>query len=112
MVELGAAPPRVPIVQRPRTWPFQGQDPGSNPGGDATSIPYGFVRRIQGSFQKTAVISIVRVVRSDAPGAVGARWSARMRRGDSGKEPVESSLGGEVVAGSSYVFRVESEARR
>ena len=25
----------VPIVQRPRTWPFQGQNPGSNPGGDA-----------------------------------------------------------------------------
>ena len=28
--------PRVPIVQRPRTWPFQGQNPGSNPGGDAS----------------------------------------------------------------------------
>jgi hypothetical protein len=27
--------PSVPIVQRPRTWPFQGQNPGSNPGGDA-----------------------------------------------------------------------------
>ena len=27
--------PPVPIVQRPRTWPFQGQNPGSNPGGDA-----------------------------------------------------------------------------
>ena len=28
--------PDVPIVQRPRTRPFQGRDPGSNPGGDAT----------------------------------------------------------------------------
>ena len=27
---------RVPIVQRPRTWPFQGQNTGSNPVGDAT----------------------------------------------------------------------------
>ena len=27
--------PRVPIVQRPRTWPFQGQNTGSNPVGDA-----------------------------------------------------------------------------
>jgi hypothetical protein len=26
----------VPIVQRPRTWPFQGQNTGSNPVGDAT----------------------------------------------------------------------------
>ena len=26
----------VPIVQRPRTWPFQGQNAGSNPAGDAT----------------------------------------------------------------------------
>src|SRR2546426_6408548 len=25
---------RVPIVQRPRTWPFQGQNTGSNPVGD------------------------------------------------------------------------------
>jgi hypothetical protein len=24
----------VPIVQRPRTWPFQGQNTGSNPVGD------------------------------------------------------------------------------
>ena len=31
----GRQPSTVPIVQRPRTWPFQGQDPGSNPGGDA-----------------------------------------------------------------------------
>src|SRR5262249_20778150 len=29
---------RVPIVQRPRTWPFQGQNTGSNPVGDATSV--------------------------------------------------------------------------
>ena len=28
--------PNVPIVQRPRTWPFQGQNAGSNPAGDAT----------------------------------------------------------------------------
>ena len=28
--------PDVPIVQRPRTWPFQGQNTGSNPVGDAT----------------------------------------------------------------------------
>src|SRR2546427_631248 len=28
--------PFVPIVQRPRTWPFQGQNTGSNPVGDAT----------------------------------------------------------------------------
>src|SRR6476469_3067316 len=28
---------RVPIVQRPRTWPFQGQNTGSNPVGDATA---------------------------------------------------------------------------
>ena len=28
--------PRVPIVQRPRTWPFQGQNTGSNPVGDAS----------------------------------------------------------------------------
>src|SRR5438094_207196 len=28
--------PCVPIVQRPRTWPFQGQNMGSNPVGDAT----------------------------------------------------------------------------
>ena len=27
----------VPIVQRPRTWPFQGQNTGSNPVGDATA---------------------------------------------------------------------------
>src|SRR6266496_3351795 len=27
--------PYVPIVQRPRTWPFQGQNAGSNPAGDA-----------------------------------------------------------------------------
>ena len=27
--------PPVPIVQRPRTWPFQGQNAGSNPAGDA-----------------------------------------------------------------------------
>src|SRR3954454_12727672 len=27
--------PSVPIVQRPRTWPFQGQNTGSNPVGDA-----------------------------------------------------------------------------
>ena len=27
----------VPIVQRPRTWPFQGQNTGSNPVGDATT---------------------------------------------------------------------------
>ena len=36
----------VPIVQRPRTRPFQGRDPGSNPGGDATpdwSIPVTWV---------------------------------------------------------------------
>jgi hypothetical protein len=26
----------VPIVQRPRTWPFQGQNTGSNPVGDAS----------------------------------------------------------------------------
>ena len=29
--------PAVPIVQRPRTWPFQGQNAGSNPAGDATT---------------------------------------------------------------------------
>jgi hypothetical protein len=28
----------VPIVQRPRTWPFQGQNTGSNPVGDATLL--------------------------------------------------------------------------
>src|SRR4051812_45471418 len=28
----------VPIVQRPRTWPFQGQDSGSNPDGDANIL--------------------------------------------------------------------------
>ena len=33
--ELLYALPRVPIVQRPRTWPFQGQNTGSNPVGDA-----------------------------------------------------------------------------
>jgi hypothetical protein len=27
----------VPIVQRPRTWPFQGQNTGSNPVGDVTN---------------------------------------------------------------------------
>jgi hypothetical protein len=31
----------VPIVQRPRTWPFQGQNTGSNPVGDAISVPVG-----------------------------------------------------------------------
>ena len=35
-------PSRVPIVQRPRTWPFQGQNAGSNPAGDA--IPVGTTR--------------------------------------------------------------------
>ena len=35
--ELLYALPRVPIVQRPRTWPFQGQNTGSNPVGDATA---------------------------------------------------------------------------
>jgi hypothetical protein len=30
--------PHVPIVQRPRTWPFQGQNAGSNPAGDATPL--------------------------------------------------------------------------
>jgi hypothetical protein len=29
---------RVPIVQRPRTRPFQGRDPGSNPGGDESQL--------------------------------------------------------------------------
>src|SRR5437762_5815249 len=29
----------VPIVQRPRTWPFQGQNTGSNPVGDANRFP-------------------------------------------------------------------------
>src|SRR3954469_17438026 len=33
--QLSAARPSVPIVQRPRTWPFQGQNTGSNPVGDA-----------------------------------------------------------------------------
>src|SRR5262245_50345955 len=34
-VHLTASPfPGVPIVQRPRTWPFQGQNTGSNPVGD------------------------------------------------------------------------------
>src|SRR5439155_26742217 len=33
---LLSARPSVPIVQRPRTWPFQGQNTGSNPVGDAT----------------------------------------------------------------------------
>src|SRR5262245_40397644 len=28
----------VPIVQRPRTWPFQGQNSGSNPDGDANFL--------------------------------------------------------------------------
>ena len=28
----------VPIVQRPRTWPFQGQNTGSNPVGDANTF--------------------------------------------------------------------------
>ena len=32
-------PHRVPIVQRPRTWPFQGQNTGSNPVGDANTSP-------------------------------------------------------------------------
>ena len=39
-------PPHVPIVQRPRTWPFQGQNTGSNPVGDAIrwgSIPGTYV---------------------------------------------------------------------
>ena len=31
----GAHSTNVPIVQRPRTWPFQGQNTGSNPVGDA-----------------------------------------------------------------------------
>ena len=30
---------RVPIVQRPRTWPFQGQNTGSNPVGDVPNPP-------------------------------------------------------------------------
>ena len=30
---------RVPIVQRPRTWPFQGQNTGSNPVGDVPLLP-------------------------------------------------------------------------
>ena len=41
----------VPIVQRPRTRPFQGQDPGSNPGGDANhfgSIPETWVTPYSG----------------------------------------------------------------
>jgi hypothetical protein len=33
---LSASYLHVPIVQRPRTWPFQGQNTGSNPVGDAT----------------------------------------------------------------------------
>jgi hypothetical protein len=33
---IPGTPPNVPIVQRPRTWPFQGQDTGSNPVGDAS----------------------------------------------------------------------------
>jgi hypothetical protein len=32
---LGCSALYVPIVQRPRTWPFQGQNTGSNPVGDA-----------------------------------------------------------------------------
>ena len=35
---LGCIALRVPIVQRPRTWPFQGQNTGSNPVGDATAV--------------------------------------------------------------------------
>ena len=35
-VEPANALLQVPIVQRPRTWPFQGQNTGSNPVGDAT----------------------------------------------------------------------------
>jgi hypothetical protein len=31
-------PAAVPIVQRPRTWPFQGQNTGSNPVGDAIQL--------------------------------------------------------------------------
>ena len=36
----GAHSTNVPIVQRPRTWPFQGQNTGSNPVGDATLTVY------------------------------------------------------------------------
>src|SRR5439155_20152631 len=37
--DFGFAPAlRVPIVQRPRTWPFQGQNTGSNPVGDAIDV--------------------------------------------------------------------------
>src|SRR5581483_11212863 len=36
VVSSGLRTPRVPIVQRPRTWPFQGQNTGSNPVGDVT----------------------------------------------------------------------------
>src|SRR5438067_1842074 len=35
MLEFWVRALRVPIVQRPRTWPFQGQNTGSNPVGDA-----------------------------------------------------------------------------
>ena len=37
MIHWIVNPPNVPIVQRPRTWPFQGQNAGSNPAGDANT---------------------------------------------------------------------------
>ena len=37
----------VPIVQRPRTWPFQGQNSGSNPDGDASLRSPEFVSELR-----------------------------------------------------------------
>ena len=37
---VSGTPSNVPIVQRPRTWPFQGQDTGSNPVGDAILVGF------------------------------------------------------------------------
>ena len=52
-LERPSALPHVPIVQRPRTWPFQGQNTGSNPVGDAIAsgqtIPLKKFARVPGA---------------------------------------------------------------
>jgi hypothetical protein len=61
--------PHVPIVQRPRTWPFQGQNTGSNPVGDATA-----------RIKLTARRSVSGISNQTAWRGSGPRWSFQFPR--------------------------------
>jgi hypothetical protein len=60
---------RVPIVQRPRTWPFQGQNTGSNPVGDANAVDQ--LGSTEGQIGPTANVPSPRHAKSD-------RWATRL----------------------------------